>query len=277
MADNDATIAKLHAQITYLLAKKAVREVEDKKDEEEAENPQKEVGDLDLAKQVKEIKHALARSQGDQILDFEGLCLFPDSQLPEKFKMPNIEKFNGIGNPTSHIHHVINTLKPMGLNDELIAQLFQRTLTRSALDWFLALEFEHYHTWPKIANAFIKQYVYNVQVELTTQDLEMTMQESNEDFITFVARWGEKATKMKNRPSEEDQVRIFFKNLQSKYLKHTYTQAITYFKRLHATGLQIEEGIELGFIGKEENPPPKKTFPTRISHTSVNTLNSTLP
>ncbi|KAI8530028.1 hypothetical protein RHMOL_Rhmol11G0022300 [Rhododendron molle] len=72
--------------------------------------------------------------------------------------MPNIKKFNGTGNPTSHVRHVINTLKPMGLNNELIAQLFQRTLTGSALDWFLTLEFVHYHTWPEIANAFIKQY-----------------------------------------------------------------------------------------------------------------------
>ncbi|KAI8530334.1 hypothetical protein RHMOL_Rhmol11G0049300 [Rhododendron molle] len=176
MVDNDATIADLQAQITVLLAEKAVRDAEDEEDKEEDENPHKIVvaENPELAKQVKEIKHVLAYSQGDQILDFEGLCLFPDAQLLEKFKMPNIEKFNGNGNPTSHVCHVINTLKPMGLSDELIAQLFQRTLTGSALDWFLTLEFVHYQTWPQIANAFVKQYAYNVQIELTTRDLEMT-------------------------------------------------------------------------------------------------------
>ncbi|KAI8542858.1 hypothetical protein RHMOL_Rhmol08G0172500 [Rhododendron molle] len=190
------------ASIPRMADNDTARDVEDKKDEEEAENPREVVlvGKSELTKQVKEIKHALAHSQGDQILDFEGLCLFPDSQLPKKFKMPNIEKFNGTGNPTSHVRHVINTLKPMGLNDELIAQLFQRTLTRSALDWFLTFEFEHYHTWPEIANAFIKQYAYNVQVELTTRDLEMTKQESNEDVVTFVARGREKAAKMRTVP-----------------------------------------------------------------------------
>ncbi|MVY95942.1 hypothetical protein GP918_30870 [Enterobacteriaceae bacterium 8376wD7] len=111
----------------------------------------------------------------------------------------------------------------MGLTDELIAQLFQRTLTGNALDWFLTLEFVHCQTWPEIANAFVKQYAYNVQIKLTTRDLEMTKQESNEDFATFVARWREKAAKMKNRPSEEDQVRIVVKNLQPKYLTHIYT------------------------------------------------------
>ncbi|KAI8559808.1 hypothetical protein RHMOL_Rhmol04G0203400 [Rhododendron molle] len=165
----------------------------------------------------------------------------------------------------------------MGLNDELIAQLFQRTLTGSALDWFLTLEFVHYHTWPKIANTFVKQYAYDVQIKLTTQDLEMTKQESSEDFVTFLARWREKAAKIKIHPSEEDQVRIVVNNLRPKYLKHIYTQSITDFKRLHATRLQIEEGIKLGLIGKEEAPPPKKSFPTRTSHASINTLDPALP
>ncbi|KAI8563878.1 hypothetical protein RHMOL_Rhmol03G0143500 [Rhododendron molle] len=128
----------------------------------------------------------------------------------------------------------------------------------SALDWVL------------------KQYVYIVRIELTTRDLEITKQESSEDFATFEARWRKKAAKMKNSPLEEDQVRIVVKNLQPKYLSHIYTQAITDFKCLHATGLQIEKAIKLGLIGKEEAPPPKKTFPTCTSHASVNSLDPAL-
>ncbi|KAI8530333.1 hypothetical protein RHMOL_Rhmol11G0049200 [Rhododendron molle] len=82
---------------------------------------------------------------------------------------------------------------------------------------------------------------------------------------------------MKNCPFEEDQVGIVVKNLQSKYFKHIYTQAITDFKCLHAAGLQIEEGIQLGLNGKEEAPPPKKTFPNRTSYASVNTIDLALP
>ncbi|KAI8568522.1 hypothetical protein RHMOL_Rhmol02G0207200 [Rhododendron molle] len=66
--------------------------------------------DHELAQQVKYIKATLAHSKGDQILDFDGLCLFPNAKLPEKFKMPDIEKFNGTGNRTSHVRHIINTL-----------------------------------------------------------------------------------------------------------------------------------------------------------------------
>ncbi|KAI8547444.1 hypothetical protein RHMOL_Rhmol07G0196100 [Rhododendron molle] len=64
MADDDTTIAELRAQIAYLLAEKTGRDTEDKKDEEEARNPHEVVvaKNPELAKQVKEIKHALARS-----------------------------------------------------------------------------------------------------------------------------------------------------------------------------------------------------------------------
>ncbi|KAI8560038.1 hypothetical protein RHMOL_Rhmol04G0223700 [Rhododendron molle] len=146
MADNDATIADLQAQIATLLAEKAARDAEDEERSIANENRPK---NPELAKQT--------------------------LNCPRSSKCQTSRRFNGTSNPASHVCHVINTLKPMGLNDELIAQLFQRTLTGSALDWFLTLEFEHYHTWPEIANAFIKQYAYNV-VELTTQDLEMIKQ-----------------------------------------------------------------------------------------------------
>ncbi|KAI8567682.1 hypothetical protein RHMOL_Rhmol02G0140600 [Rhododendron molle] len=120
----------------------------------------------EFAQQVKDIKAALAHSKGDQILNFDGLCLFLNVKLSENFKIPDIEKFKGTGNSTSHVRHIINTLKPMGLNDELIAQLFQRTLTGCGLDWFLTLDFTKYEGWQRITNAFINQYAYNVQIEL---------------------------------------------------------------------------------------------------------------
>lgn len=114
---------------------------------------------------------------------------------------------------TSHVRQIINTLKPMGLNDELIAQLFQQTLTGSALDRFFSLDFTHYKTWQEIATIFVKHYAYNVQIEVTNRDLEMIKQKPNENFATFLTRWREKAAQMKTPPSEVNQVRMVVRNL----------------------------------------------------------------
>lgn len=92
------------------------------------------MGDKNLEKQVEDIRQVLVQAQlGQDHIDFDGLCLFPEFKLPDKFKMPAIKEFDETGNPRSHVSLVISTLKPMDLCDELIAQLFQRTLTGNTL------------------------------------------------------------------------------------------------------------------------------------------------
>jgi len=43
-----------------------------------------------MSQEIEKMKGMLKRSQGmkDYMLDIEGLCPFPDFQLPPKFKMP---------------------------------------------------------------------------------------------------------------------------------------------------------------------------------------------
>lgn len=142
-------------------------------------------------------------SHGDIFLDFEGLQFFPKAQLPKRFKMPNIEKFSGTENLSSHARLVINTLKPMGLIDEFIAQLFPQTLIGNTLDWFLKLEFDKYKNWREIATAFVKQYAYDVHIKATTRELKITKQGANED-LPPSSRWREKVAQEKTPPSKED-------------------------------------------------------------------------
>ena len=49
----------------------------------------------EMSKEIEKMKDMLKRSQGieDYMLDIEGLCPFPDVQLPPKFKMPKMDSF----------------------------------------------------------------------------------------------------------------------------------------------------------------------------------------
>ena len=38
-----------------------------------------------------------------ELMDYNSLSLFPNARLPPKFKMPNLDKFDGIGCPKSHL------------------------------------------------------------------------------------------------------------------------------------------------------------------------------
>ncbi|KAF5933264.1 hypothetical protein HYC85_029435 [Camellia sinensis] len=71
-------------------------------------------------------------------------------------------------------------------------------------------EFEVYLTTlqEEMAEAFVAQYSYNTQIEVTTRDLEVTRQEPKEGFSDFVTWWRAKASMMTTQPAETDQIRM---------------------------------------------------------------------
>ena len=86
--------------------------------------------------------------------------------------------------------------------------------------------------------------IYNTQLPIGLHELELTKQNSNEDFVTFLNRWRGKAAQMTNRPSQEDQVRLVIHNLQPKYGDPIEFQPIDSFTKLYKVGLLIEEEVQ---------------------------------
>ena len=76
----------------------------------------------------------------EDLMEYQSLSLFPDVRLPLKFKMPTLDKFDGIGCPKSHLKMYMRVIQPLGATEELLAQMLQNTLTGVALKWFLNLD-----------------------------------------------------------------------------------------------------------------------------------------
>ncbi|KAH7856362.1 hypothetical protein Vadar_000596 [Vaccinium darrowii] len=132
----------------------------------------------------------------------------------------------------------------MGMSDEQLAQLFPRTLSGMALRWLMKLDKSKTRTWEDVGNAFVVQYSYNQQLDVTTCDLETTRQ--------FITHWRGKANKMTNRPREQDQVRMVIKNLQTHLKKHLIAQPIRTLKDLFDAGIQVEDAIHSGDLDRGE-------------------------
>ena len=79
------------------------------------------------------------------------------------------------------------------MTKELLAQMFQNTLTGATLRWFLNLDDTRAKGWEDIYREFHKQYKYNIEVDITRRDLETTKQEQKESFSTFITKWRSKA------------------------------------------------------------------------------------
>ena len=120
----------------------------------------------------------------------------PKVKLPENFKMPNIDRFDGTGNPKSYIKLCMSVFQSLGCTNEHIAMLFPQTLRKVALSWFLTLETSKTRAWEDVVRAFIDHYSYNQELDVTIRDLETTRQNTNESLAVFLTRWRNKAAQM---------------------------------------------------------------------------------
>ena len=62
---------------------------------------------------VKKIDSFVKQIQGKDkygAIDYDDFCLFPDVQIPSKFKMPDFTKYNGSGDPVAHMRMFCNLL-----------------------------------------------------------------------------------------------------------------------------------------------------------------------
>ena len=53
-------------------------------------------------------------------------------------------------------------------------------------------------------NAFVKQYAYNTELDVTVRDLETTGQDSRESFAMFLTRWRKKVVEVTNRRIDKE-------------------------------------------------------------------------
>ena len=124
----------------------------------------------------------------EDLMDYQSLSLFPNVRLPLKVKMLVLDKFNGTGCPKSHLKMYMRAMQPLGATKEMLAQMFQNTLTGAALGWFLNVEDNRARNWEEICREFHNQYKYNIEVDVTRRDLDTTKQELKESFSTFITK-----------------------------------------------------------------------------------------
>ena len=110
------------------------------------------------------------------------------------------------------------------------------------------------HDWEELAEAFVNQYSYNTQIEITNQDLEAIHQNPRQPFVEFVARWRAKAVLMIDQASERDQVRIMVQNLEHDMLKNLIVAPLFISKSLHELGVQIESAVNRRIIPRTSEP-----------------------
>ncbi|XP_057994336.1 uncharacterized protein LOC131174597 [Hevea brasiliensis] len=147
-----------------------------------------------------------AEFAGMGLLDADDFDIQLDGNLPEIFKMPNLAKFDGTGDPKTHLRSYLIVMKTTGLTKNQVTQFFSMSLEGVASSWYHGLEATVRKDWEELVRRFVQQYSYNTALDVTLRDLETTRQKPNETFSEYLLGWRKKAMKMTNRPAEKDQL-----------------------------------------------------------------------
>ena len=88
-------------------------------------------GEKKINERINKVEEMIKRARKmEDLMDYQSLSLFPNVRLPPKFKMPTSNKFDGTSYPKSHLKMYMRVMQPLGAAEELLAQMFQNTLTR---------------------------------------------------------------------------------------------------------------------------------------------------
>ncbi|KAL7167758.1 hypothetical protein ACSBR2_038254 [Camellia fascicularis] len=108
------------------------------------------------ALKVSKLEKLLKKSQGvKSIPDIEDGYTDAAVTLPDRFKMPHIDRFDGSGDPMVHLSLFSNVLRPMGLTRLQKLSLFGRTPSGIAAIWYAKLEDSVKRSWEEMAEAFV--------------------------------------------------------------------------------------------------------------------------
>jgi hypothetical protein len=133
---------------------------------------------------------------GNDSLDFSDMCLVPDLVIPSKFKVPEFEKYKGLSCPKNHLIMYSRKMASYAQDDKLMIHCFQDILAGASLSWYMQLEGCRIWSWKDLANAFIKQYQYNLDMAPSRTQLQSMTQKEGESFKVYAQRWRELAAQV---------------------------------------------------------------------------------
>ena len=78
------------------------------------------------------------------------------ANLPTKFRMPEIERYTGIGCPCIYLSLYNTIMKAHGLDEAQMVMLFPMSLSGATQRWFASLDVSRYRTWDDLTYKFLR-------------------------------------------------------------------------------------------------------------------------
>ncbi|KAK4730295.1 hypothetical protein R3W88_023283 [Solanum pinnatisectum] len=191
--------------------------------------------------------HYIPESDG---LSYEDLCIHPNLNLPEGFKVPKFDTFEGTGNPLAHLRAYCDQLVGVGRNEALLMRFFSRSLSGEALEWFTSHEIKQWSSWNALAKDFVERFAYNVEIVPDRYSLERIKRKSTESYREYAYRWRKEAARVRPPMIEKEIVEVFIRIQEPEYYDKIMLLIGAKFAEIVKVGEAIEEGIKTGKISR---------------------------
>ncbi|XP_045802534.1 uncharacterized protein LOC123896156 [Trifolium pratense] len=186
-------------------------------------------------------------------VDAMDMCLVLDVVIPPKFKVPDFEKYKGVHCPRNHLKMFCRKMAAHATDEKLMIHVFQDSLSGASLDWYMQLERTQIQTWKGLADAFLKQYKYNLDMAPNRLQLQNLTQKRDESFKEYAQRWRELAARVQPPLLDKELVDTFMSTLRGPYYEKMIGCVTSGFADMVIIGERVEEGLKSGKIKSASN------------------------
>ena len=139
--------------------------------------------------------------------------------LPAKFRMPQVEAFDGINDPVDHLNTYKNQMELHGYQDPVRCRAFATTLKGPAMAWFNRIPPATISSFRELSIAFVSHFIGARTYRKPSYHLLTIKQGSQESLKSYVQRFNAESLKI-DVPDEKFAIIAFIAGLgvQSKDL-----------------------------------------------------------
>uniref|UniRef100_A0A2N9H1P6 Retrotransposon gag domain-containing protein n=1 Tax=Fagus sylvatica TaxID=28930 RepID=A0A2N9H1P6_FAGSY len=124
-----------------------------------------------------------------------------DYPLPTKFKVPQLENFDGLRDPLDYLDSFRTVMRLQGVSDEIMCRAFPTNLRGSARVWFNQLETGSIDTFAQLSRAFIDNFIGGRRSARLANYLLNIQQREGESLRSYVQRFNKEAVQI-DEPNE---------------------------------------------------------------------------
>ncbi|KAM3395602.1 hypothetical protein P3S68_004608 [Capsicum galapagoense] len=204
-----------------------------------------------MARKLRSLELTMKNLQGlggYKSVSYKDLRMFTGVHLPLGFKMSKFEKYDGHGDPVAHLRCYCNQLRGTDRKEELLMAYFSGSLSGLASEWFVDQDIDKWKNWDDLANEFVQQFQYNMELIPDEKSLTGIKKKNTESFREYAIRWHKQAARVKPPMKESKIVEAFIQAQDEIYYQHLLPTLGKPFIEFLKMGEMIEDGIKTGRI-----------------------------